>query len=107
MAQKHYIILFYLLTINLIKLVLYGLDKKRVVKNEHRIRESEYQDDLLIFQQVFLFLDWESPFYPLFWVIAATNSSLILFPSWRQTSWLHRWAISMREAWPSMPCIMA
>ena len=36
-------------------------------------------------------------------LIAATNSSLILFPIWRQTSWLHRWAISTRETWSSKP----
>ena len=31
---------FYLIIINLIAFVLYGVDKKRSIRNEHRIRES-------------------------------------------------------------------
>jgi uncharacterized membrane protein YsdA (DUF1294 family) len=40
MAQTSIIILSYLVVINLIAFVLYGIDKKRAIRNEHRIRES-------------------------------------------------------------------
>ena len=40
MAQIPIIILSYLVVINLIAFVLYGIDKKRAIRNEHRIRES-------------------------------------------------------------------
>ena len=40
MVQIHIIILSYLVVINLIAFVLYGIDKKRAIKNEFRIRES-------------------------------------------------------------------
>ncbi len=38
-AQLQRIILSYLLAINLVAFVLYGIDKKRAVRNEFRIRE--------------------------------------------------------------------
>ena len=40
MVQIQIIILSYLVVINLIAFVLYGIDKKRAIRNEHRIRES-------------------------------------------------------------------
>ena len=40
MVQIPIIILSYLVVINLIAFVLYGIDKKRAIRNEHRIRES-------------------------------------------------------------------
>ena len=40
MAQIQIIIISYLLVINLIAFVLYGIDKKRAIRNEYRIRES-------------------------------------------------------------------
>ena len=40
MVQIQIIILSYLVVINLIAFVLYGIDKKRAMRNEHRIRES-------------------------------------------------------------------
>lgn len=40
MVQTSIIILSYLVVINLIAFVLYGIDKKRAIRNEHRIRES-------------------------------------------------------------------
>ena len=40
MVQTSIIILSYLLVINLIAFILYGIDKKRAIRNEHRIRES-------------------------------------------------------------------
>ena len=40
MLQIPIIILSYLVVINLIAFVLYGIDKKRAIRNEHRIRES-------------------------------------------------------------------
>ena len=40
MVQIQIIILSYLVAINLIAFVLYGIDKKRAIRNEHRIRES-------------------------------------------------------------------
>ena len=39
-AQIQIIVLFYFLIINLIAFVLYGIDKKRAIRNEFRIRES-------------------------------------------------------------------
>ena len=39
MSQLQIVILSYLLIINLIAFVLYGIDKKRAIRNEHRIRE--------------------------------------------------------------------
>ena len=40
MVQIPIIILSYLVVINLIAFILYGIDKKRAIRNEHRIRES-------------------------------------------------------------------
>ena len=40
MVQIQIIILSYLVVINLIAFVLYGIDKKRAIRNEHRIREN-------------------------------------------------------------------
>lgn len=40
MVQIPIIILSYLVVINLIAFVLYGIDKKRAIRNEHRIRKS-------------------------------------------------------------------
>ena len=40
MVQIQIIILSYLVAINFISFVLYGIDKKRAIRNEHRIRES-------------------------------------------------------------------
>lgn len=40
MVQTPIIILSYLMVINFIAFVLYGIDKKRAIRNEHRIRES-------------------------------------------------------------------
>ena len=40
MVQIPIIIISYLVAINLIAFVLYGIDKKRAIRNEHRIRES-------------------------------------------------------------------
>ena len=40
MVQIQIIIISYLVVINLIAFVLYGIDKKRAIRNEHRIRES-------------------------------------------------------------------
>ena len=40
MVQIQIIILSYLVVINLIAFILYGIDKKRAIRNEHRIRES-------------------------------------------------------------------
>ena len=40
MDQIQIIVLSYLLIINLIAFVLYGIDKKRAIRNEYRIRES-------------------------------------------------------------------
>ena len=40
MVQIPIITLSYLVVINLIAFVLYGIDKKRAIRNEHRIRES-------------------------------------------------------------------
>lgn len=40
MVQTPIIILSYLVVINLIAFVLYGIDKKRAIRNELRIRES-------------------------------------------------------------------
>ena len=40
MAQIQIIIISYLVVINLIAFVLYGIDKKRAIRNEYRIRES-------------------------------------------------------------------
>ena len=40
MAQIQIIIISYLVVINLIAFILYGIDKKRAIRNEHRIRES-------------------------------------------------------------------
>lgn len=40
MVQIPIIILSYLVVINLIAFVLYGIDKKRAIRNEYRIRES-------------------------------------------------------------------
>ena len=40
MVQTSIVILSYLVVINLIAFVLYGIDKKRAIRNEHRIRES-------------------------------------------------------------------
>ena len=40
MVQTPIIILSYLVVINLIAFVLYGIDKKRAIRNEHRIREG-------------------------------------------------------------------
>ena len=40
MVQIQIIIISYLLVINLMAFVLYGIDKKRAMRNEHRIRES-------------------------------------------------------------------
>ena len=40
MVQIPIIILSYLVVINLMAFVLYGIDKKRAIRNEHRIRES-------------------------------------------------------------------
>jgi len=39
MVQTSIILLSYLVVINLIAFVLYGIDKKRAIRNEHRIRE--------------------------------------------------------------------
>ena len=39
MSQPQIIVLSYLLIINLIAFVLYGIDKKRAIRNEFRIRE--------------------------------------------------------------------
>lgn len=39
-VQCNVIILSYLVVINLIAFVLYGIDKKRAIRNEHRIREG-------------------------------------------------------------------
>lgn len=38
-AQLHLVILSYLLAVNLVAFVLYGIDKRRAVRNEFRIRE--------------------------------------------------------------------
>jgi uncharacterized membrane protein YsdA (DUF1294 family) len=38
--QTSIILLSYLVVINLIAFVLYGIDKKKAIRNEHRIRES-------------------------------------------------------------------
>ena len=40
MAQIQIIVLSYLLIINIIAFILYGIDKKRAIRNEFRIRES-------------------------------------------------------------------
>jgi len=40
MVQIPIIIISYLVVINLIAFVLYGIDKKRAIRNEYRIRES-------------------------------------------------------------------
>ena len=40
MVQIQIIIISYLVVINLIAFVLYGIDKKRAIRNEYRIRES-------------------------------------------------------------------
>ncbi len=40
MAQIQIIVVSYIIIINLIAFVLYGIDKKRAIRNEHRIRES-------------------------------------------------------------------
>ena len=40
MVQIQIIIISYLVVINLMAFVLYGIDKKRAKRNEHRIRES-------------------------------------------------------------------
>ena len=40
MSQLQIVILSYLLIINLIAFILYGIDKKRAIRNEFRIRES-------------------------------------------------------------------
>ena len=40
MPQLPIIVVSYLIIINLIAFVLYGIDKKRAIRNEHRIRES-------------------------------------------------------------------
>ena len=40
MVQTSIILLSYLVVINLIAFVLYGIDKKRAIRNEHRIKES-------------------------------------------------------------------
>ena len=40
MVQIQIIIISYLVVINLIAIVLYGIDKKRAIRNEYRIRES-------------------------------------------------------------------
>ena len=40
MSQTQIIVLSYLLIINLIAFVLYGIDKKRAIRNEYRISES-------------------------------------------------------------------
>jgi hypothetical protein len=39
-SQIQIIVLFHLLIINLIAFILYGIDKKRAIRNEYRIRES-------------------------------------------------------------------
>ena len=40
MAKIQIIVISYLVVINLIAFVLYGIDKKRAIRNEYRIRES-------------------------------------------------------------------
>ena len=40
MTQIQIIIISYLVIINLIAFILYGIDKKKAIRNEHRIRES-------------------------------------------------------------------
>ena len=40
MAQIQIIVLSYIIIINLIAFVLYGIDKKRAIRNEYRTRES-------------------------------------------------------------------
>lgn len=40
MVQIQIIIISYLVVINLMAFVLYGIDKKRAIRNEYRIRES-------------------------------------------------------------------
>ena len=40
MVQMPIIIISYLVVINLIAFVLYGIDKKKAIRNEYRIRES-------------------------------------------------------------------
>ena len=40
MVQIQIIIISYLVVINLMAFVLYGIDKKRAIRNEHRIKEG-------------------------------------------------------------------
>ena len=40
MTQIQIIIISYLVIIKLIAIILYGIDKKKAIRNEHRIRES-------------------------------------------------------------------